>query len=281
MIDDQIDYTLTGETPPPATEVAATEPVVEMTVEEKARAQGWRPQEEYRGNKEEWVDADEFVKRGSFFRKIESQNKQINELKSIINNMSSTLTKAEERAYKKALSELEAKREEARRNRDINTYDRVLKEEESLKSQYAVTIEPSPAPSANSLEVEIAEIKQQDYYKRFEAVNPWVNKTDPLSVAKQAYATQLAKDLESKKGGVTNEEIFQYVSEQVAKQFDSNFTGKPATVSSSNLGRSSSRVEDSSNLNEAEKLVLNYLKRNGRPQEEINSYLKQIKESKK
>ena len=36
----------------------------ELSTEDRARAQGWRPKDEYNGNPDRWVDAEAFVKRG-------------------------------------------------------------------------------------------------------------------------------------------------------------------------------------------------------------------------
>jgi len=52
------------ETPNEGTEVGGEERPETNDSEARARAQGWRPKEEYRGDPDRWVDADEFNRRG-------------------------------------------------------------------------------------------------------------------------------------------------------------------------------------------------------------------------
>jgi hypothetical protein len=52
----------------PVVEDESSQPVEggepQLSTEERARAQGWRPKEEYNGDPDRWVDAEAFVKRG-------------------------------------------------------------------------------------------------------------------------------------------------------------------------------------------------------------------------
>src|ERR1044071_9486753 len=42
----------------------------EMRVEQEARRQGWRPEEEFDGNPKDWVDAVTYIARGPVFKHI-------------------------------------------------------------------------------------------------------------------------------------------------------------------------------------------------------------------
>ena len=46
--------------------------------EQQAYAQGWRPQDEWSGDPDKWVDANEFIFRGELMDRIQKQTKVIN-----------------------------------------------------------------------------------------------------------------------------------------------------------------------------------------------------------
>lgn len=51
--------------------------VVVQTVENTAREQGWKPLEEFDGDKSKWVSAETFVAKGELIYKIESLGKKL------------------------------------------------------------------------------------------------------------------------------------------------------------------------------------------------------------
>ena len=78
-----------------------------------AREKGWRPKEEYEGDPEAWVAAEEFVKRQPLFDKIKIQNKKLKELEKTVEALAkhyqSNVTQAKERA----ILDLKSERREA------------------------------------------------------------------------------------------------------------------------------------------------------------------------
>src|SRR3990167_3523430 len=96
-----------------------------VSVEEKALELGWRPKEEYKGDPEKFVSAEEFVKRGENIMPIlkannakllESNKKMsgdITELKQTLSEMGEMLSSSEKRAYDKAIADIEAQQRQA------------------------------------------------------------------------------------------------------------------------------------------------------------------------
>jgi len=78
-------------------------------IEKQAIEQGWNPNYEGADKK----SAEQYVKDGSFFRKIDAQKKEINELKDAFKQLSSHQKKVEKAAYEKALAEIKATRDAA------------------------------------------------------------------------------------------------------------------------------------------------------------------------
>lgn len=77
--------------------------------EQEAIKQGWNPDFDGPNKK----SAEQFVKDGSYFRKIDAQNKEINELRTAFKNVSSHLNKIEKASYEKAFRDIKAARDAA------------------------------------------------------------------------------------------------------------------------------------------------------------------------
>lgn len=147
-------------------------------IEIKARQMGWRPREEFRGPDHKWVDAEEFVERGEswvpylkernsyFERTVQTQQKEIDELKGMIAEGNDRLRRSEQIGYKRAMRELEQRKSEAIANADPVEVRRVEAEIQELGP------EPKPAQQA-------AQANQRPAPEVTEWVenNPWVRQT--------------------------------------------------------------------------------------------------------
>jgi len=96
-------------------EVASNEP---SESEVKARRLGWMPKEEYKGNPDQWRDADEFLQRGEEIhgylkadlqklqQTISQRDNEIAEMRSAMEQFRQFHNETEARAYKRAIDEL-------------------------------------------------------------------------------------------------------------------------------------------------------------------------------
>lgn len=96
-------------------------------VEEKARIQGWVPKEQFRGNPETWIDAKTFVERGDNIIPIlkernEHLAREMKETKESVKELTQFYKNAEERAYKRALQDIEQKKIAAVESADVDGY---------------------------------------------------------------------------------------------------------------------------------------------------------------
>jgi len=110
--------------------------------EAEARQHGWTPKEDFRGDASKWVDAETFVKRADevmpFLKKQNGALKrELDDLKRTMKQFQSFATKAEERAYSRAMADLQAKHNEAVEAGDVAAANRVVKEMTELKSDVA------------------------------------------------------------------------------------------------------------------------------------------------
>src|ERR1700744_3154427 len=81
--------------------------------QQEALSQGWVPKEEFDGDAERWVDAGEFLRRGELFRKIESQSKELKDVRKALAELAKHNSKIREVEYARAIEGLKAQKKEA------------------------------------------------------------------------------------------------------------------------------------------------------------------------
>jgi hypothetical protein len=98
-------------------------------VQEEALSQGWVPKEEFDGDAERWVDAGEFIRRGELFRKIESQSKELKDVKKALAELAKHNSRIREVEYQRAVEGLKAQKKNALAEGDA---DRVVEIDDKL-----------------------------------------------------------------------------------------------------------------------------------------------------
>lgn len=167
---------LDQETTPGAAEGDSTSPdaVIEQPQERdyasEAKRHGWTPKEEFRGDPAKWVDAETFVKRADevmpfLKKKAEAQDREIADLKRTIKQAAKFYEATEERAYKRALAELEAKHVDAVEAGDVAGAKRIVSEmrdlEKDAQSNAPTPEVPDPEKARKELNAWIAD---NDWY---------------------------------------------------------------------------------------------------------------------
>lgn len=178
----------------PARAGGATNPESET----RARVMGWKPKEQYKGDPEKWVPADEFLDRGLASPAImaerlqfmgdrlarqERDNQQLNskfdEAVGTIQTMTTMMRSSEKRSYDRAKAELEAERDKAVETGDTATFKRVDTEMRELERSAPVTMPGAtaapvtPAPGGRAASANDPAV--QAFYQR----NPWYSR-DPM-----------------------------------------------------------------------------------------------------
>ena len=120
----------------------------DKSVQEQAQEQGWDPKGE--------LSADEFVRRGSLFKKIHSQSAQIRELKDTLQKLSSHISASEKSGYERAIVELTRQRDQAVLSGDLDTVKTLDKQTEIMKEQVKVASVP-PVKEYGPEEIEFAD----------------------------------------------------------------------------------------------------------------------------
>jgi len=122
------------------------------TIEREARAQGWVPEDEYKGDPAKWRSAEEFVERGKkitpilkernekLVRDIEAMNAKLERQGEAVQELMQYYSKSEQRAYQKAFNDLKAKQREAVETGDTAAFEAAEREIDEL------TKSPPPEP---------------------------------------------------------------------------------------------------------------------------------------
>lgn len=106
----------------------------EISIEEKARAQGWVPQDEFNGEAERWKTAEAFVEAGEKIAPIQKERneKLLSELQTIKKEMEEfkrihfkSMKAAEKRAYEEAIKKLKNEQKAAVEEADIQRFEEI------------------------------------------------------------------------------------------------------------------------------------------------------------
>lgn len=180
----------------------------EEAIENEARSMGWKPLEEFEGPKTKWRSAKEFVDRTSFFKKIETQNKTINELKTALKELGSHQAKIAKLEREKAIRELKALKKEAFEAQDFDALQEV--------DDQLVALQSAPDPVVN-----IPEPNTQDsneLFVEFKERNPWYDTDPELRELADTLAMGYAAQKVQANQQVVPSELFDFVEKQVKKQ---------------------------------------------------------------
>lgn len=114
--------------------------------EEKAIASGkWKPQEEWEGDPEEWRPAREYVERGELFDKIDSQNKEMKQLRKVLDTLKNHHLNVKQEAMEEAIALLKKQRDSARKEEDLGKVLEITEEIDTLKEKQKKAIEKAKA----------------------------------------------------------------------------------------------------------------------------------------
>ena len=200
----------------------STEPVENSPVEQEARDSGWVPKEEYKGDEHRWVAADEFLRRGELFKKIEDQSKQLKDVRSALNEMKKLHGQVREVEYKRALDALREQKKTALLEGDaegvIAADERIDLVKEQVKQHQA---EPVQEQSG----------QEHPDFVSWKEQNSWYSSNKAM----RAFADALGQDLAG--AGNSPQEVLRKVAVAVRKEFTGRFQNpnqsKPGSVEAS------------------------------------------------
>lgn len=207
--------------------------MTEKTVDERAYEIGWRPQAEFKGDPEKWVNAAEFLRRGEeILPLVKAENKRLHDktdtLAAEISRLTAALGEQRKSMDEMARFNLEqlgeklaeqkrtltAQLREARKDEDD---DRVAAIEDQLEENADRRKQLKEAPKAAPTPQTPQSVPETPEYKAWTAKNPWFGGASRLDQAKTAAAQQFG--IEAARAGKRNQAFFDHVDEAMAEAY--------------------------------------------------------------
>lgn len=179
-------------------------------IEQRALEMGWRPKEEFAGNEDDFIDAKEFVRRKPLFDKIESQSKEIKNVRKAVEALKEHYSAREAAAVQTALSKLKEARQEAISNADGAAFDQIDTEIKRVEKE---------ADRLQKLDAE--QPQEPDLHPEFVAWskrNSWYSDVGYMRKWADDYGIELARQ------GVAPADVLKKVETAVKKEFAHKFT---------------------------------------------------------
>ena len=225
-----------------------------------AREKGWRPKEEYEGDAEGWVGAEEFVKRQPLFDKIKVQSKRLKELEKTVEAMAKHYQTSMKQAKEKAIADLKTERREA-----IDQSDHALVEDIDARIEQVNRMADVPVPQ-NVIAPEIEDFIEQQ--------KDWFNKDDEMTAFAVSYnETYLKRHPDAL--GESLKETLKAVRKAFPEKFANQKRTAPPTVEGGGQPTGGNSKYSISKLTKEQKLVYDQLVKTHK-QMSHDEYFKQL-----
>ena len=236
------------------------EPKELSPIEQKAIEMGWRPQEEFDGDPDDFIDAKEFVRRAPLFEKIEHQSKELKAVRKSLEALKDHYSNVNEAAFDRAMKQLKEQQKQALVESDPDKFYEIEQARENLQKEKEAFVKTQQGLEIKE-EVPIHPTLQAWYIR-----NPWYQNKPHMRV----YADQVAQ---SYAGRMDPEKVLQKIEEAVREEFPNQFRNRnkdaPGAVEDGSSRRGGASKSDNSlagiekGLTEDERRVMNRLVRDG------------------
>lgn len=244
-----------------------------------ALADGWLDKPDWIAagkDPEEWRPAREYVERGELFTKIESQNKELKQLRKVLDTLKQHHLNVKQEAMEDAIAILKRQRDVAKKEEDLGKVLEITEEIDSLKDRQQKAIAKAQQ-ELQAAETTAATQELSPAFKAWHAKNKWyvVNGDDPMTL----YANGISQRFIAQYNGkVTEQEVLDHVDRKVKEKFpdavkEPNTSPKVESAVGSRETRGNSR--EGLVLTETEQKIMNTLVKSGVMTKE--QYLKEIK----
>jgi hypothetical protein len=232
---------------------------------QKATEMGWRPQDEWEGDPEDFIDAKEYVRRKPLFEKIEHQSKKIKQVEAALEAFKVHHSRVKETEYNRALKQLTDAKRQALRDGETDQalmLEDKIEEIKEQKAEFDQSVQQSqPVERVNPAFVEW---KQE---------NSWYQKDRAMTAFADKLGVELAQE------GLSPDEVLRRVSREVKDEFKHKFTNPKREGASAVEGGSRKSVktasDDIADMPEADVRMMNKIVRSGIMTKE--QYIKEYK----
>lgn len=187
--------------------------------EEKARAKGWRPLDEFKGDVADWVDHKEFLGREKLFDKIHDLKNQLSrqaqKFEGDMTRISAHFAKVQETEYKKAKRDLESQLAAAKQAGEVDAVAEIAGQIKEVEADAKAAAREVRQTSSGGPTPEYLDWKKE---------NGWFEKDAEMTADAIAIGTGYAQANPKK----SQNEILEYTSKKIKKMYPENFEdGEP------------------------------------------------------
>lgn len=237
-------------------------------VEQEARDSGWVPESEYTGDKNKWVDAAEFVRRGPLFEKINSQSREIKAMRQAIADIQQLHSRSREVEYKKALATLRAEKKAALDDGDSDGVIEVDEKMDMLREAQREDARRPAQPQSNG--------EDHPEFQNWVAKNNWYVSNRGM----KAFAD--ATGVELRERGLSPSEVLREVEKKVRSEFPQRFTNpnqtKPNAVEGGNASGTSGGKDNFVLSSQERDVMRNFVRSGVMTEKEYIAELKKTRE---
>ena len=189
--------------------------MAEEAIEIQAKAMGWRPEEEFKGDPGKWKDAETFVSDGyqilpilrertkTMASKMDVTNQELAKTQGLLKTLTDHHKKTDERAYERAMRDIKADQRKAVENQDIETYDKLDKALDDLEKPLETKGDPNVDPG----------------FITWKDENPWYNEKPSMAM----FADSVAAYVEQQNPDLKGKPFFDRVTEEVKLRYPDEF----------------------------------------------------------
>lgn len=189
---------------------------VESPVEKEALSKGWKPQDQFEGNKDEWRSASQFLEHGQILDQLHQLKRNNKKLTDTLEKVVASTDKIQEESYERAKKQLQKELSDAIDIGDKNRAAHIMQQSVELETT-------KPAVSTTTFSAEV-----NSEVARFTADNPWFNNmSSPETVAMTTYAKMVNQQLSNQ--GLDQVVAIKETERLVKAQFPTQFKGDTKT----------------------------------------------------
>lgn len=185
-----------------------------------ASARGWVPKKHFKGDPEKWIDADKFLERAeNELPLVKARNKklekQVSDLTALVGRVVKSNKEQQDRAVQQALAELEAKKETAIKEGDV---DEVRKIDKKIDKAKAEAKEDEPAPDSGKAAI-------PEEFTEWVGKNKWFKESPRMRKYAEGVWDELKGDEDFSE--LPLEDQLKRITKEVKAQFPDKFQSKP------------------------------------------------------
>lgn len=179
-----------------------------------ARQSGWVPEQDWKGDPKTWRPAKDFNERGELLSRIKAQSKELINLKSAMEFLTTQQQRQFKLGYEKALVDLKSARQEALKEGDIVKAQEITDQIDEIKDQQREVVnKQQPQPAGPS-----------ETFKSWFKDNSWYTKDKVMT----RYAEAEGASYKEENPDATEADMLSYVARVIRKQFSDKFAPKSA-----------------------------------------------------